>query len=182
MGLVLEVANLPVTEQKDRTLYANVRSALEDVLKGGSGTASNAKGLSVYQLPRLGFMVKAGGGTAPHVERPTLPERGPHFDGWLWDVAGHESAIAAVERELHAVVMALAVDPMAQKLRCCDWSECRRFFFARANHRREHSFCSEAHRRAFDLAARDPKETASYMRRYRQVKARLARRGKGRKR
>ena len=50
-------------------------------------------------------------------------------------------------------------------VRTCD--QCGEMFLANGNHRRDHAFCSEEHRRAFDQANRDPKQAAAYMRQWR---------------
>jgi hypothetical protein len=81
------------------------------------------------------------------------------------DIALHDA------NTLDAIIIALAADPLARRLRRCD--QCRAFFLANANHRRDHSFCSDTHRRLFDVAHRDPDRMAAYMREYRKTVQRL---------
>jgi len=108
-------------------------------------------------LPRVGVRVE-GGRAVRVVEGPSDLSRME-----VWDFATQH------EDTLQAVVMALAADPLARRLRRCDWKDCEAYFLAKADHRRPHSFCRAAHRRQYDLAHRDPKATAVYMRTYREV-------------
>jgi hypothetical protein len=73
--------------------------------------------------------------------------------------------------ELEGVIYVLSADPLRNLVRRCD--HCDKFFVAARNHRRKHHFCCTAHRRAFDHAHRDPKKQAAYMRKYRDVVARM---------
>jgi len=75
------------------------------------------------------------------------------------------------ERKCLAVIAALGADDEARRLLRCN--ECKKFFVARAAHRRTHNFCCPEHRRAYDLAHRDPKGRAEYMRRWRKLRKRL---------
>ncbi len=82
------------------------------------------------------------------------------------------------ETKCLAVIAALGVDTEARRLLRCD--HCERFFFARAAHRRAHNFCCDDHRRAYDVAHRDPKRIAAYMREYRKNPMRKKKRSRRR--
>ena len=99
---------------------------------------------------------------------PTHPRSGS-MQHWA---VGSRTELEAIADQLLSVVMLLAHDPIARRLRRCDWEECQRFYVAVRDHKRGHSFCSEEHRRLFDVATRDPAEAAAYMREWRKNRAR----------
>jgi hypothetical protein len=167
VDLVLQVANTPYDEQIVHVVHHQVQAALADVIKGGPGIWPGAPGPpSDIALPPLAIRILRGR-TAVVARAPELPEEQPAN----WDLRSGPG-LEAIADQLLAVVMLLAHDPYAQRLRRCDWHECRRFYFATRDHRRTHSFCSEAHRRLFDLATRDPKAAAAYMKQWRAAVAR----------
>jgi hypothetical protein len=171
VGLILQVANTPLAAQEDRLLQTRLQAALENIIDGGLGVAPGTPYLTHRRLPSIQMRLLRGR-TVPVVDPPNLPpERKPRSVAPEWVIEGQGRRLRAIESELHAVVMALAADPRARRLRRCDWAECRAFFFARADHRRQHHFCSEDHRRAHDVAHRDPKAMAEYMRGWRAANA-----------
>jgi hypothetical protein len=165
--LVVQIAN----SKDDGPVYARVREALEHVVRGGTG--SNSEGPLDFPLPGLRVRVLSRRSVVVAAS-PPLPERASYVGFGLhrWDLDGQETQLQSIERELLATVLMMAKDPRVSPLRRCDWTGCRMFFFAKANHRREHSFCCDDHRRAYDLAHRDPAKVAAAMRRYRAEQAR----------
>jgi hypothetical protein len=160
---VLRVAN---SNSSSPEIRARLRDRLQQVLDQRFEDTPPSFPYAGLPLPRTTVRVKRGR-VIIDIEQPPLPitVKGRYAKGY--------------EDLLTAVVLALAADPRARRLRRCDGNECGVFFIARANHRRVHHFCSEAHRRAYDVAHRDPKKLATYMRNYRRV---LAHRRKGKRR
>jgi hypothetical protein len=81
----------------------------------------------------------------------------------------------ANEAKCLAVVATIGADSEAAKLMRC--AHCQEFFWSQTAHRRKHNFCRPEHRRAYDLAHRDPKLMARKMREWRSnlmTKKRLA--------
>lgn len=178
-GLILQLANAP-DDKEASPLYGVIRRSLQNVIDEKPIIAPPG-GPIVLQLPRLGFVVQISGRITPHVESPPIPQLPPH-DQTHWDVAGHVTALESIEKQLLAVVAAIAADPRSRRLRRCDWKDCGIFFFAGADHRRDHHFCSEGHRRNFDRTNRDPRVMARYMKKYRATKRERAQKQKARKR
>jgi hypothetical protein len=123
-------------------------------------------------LPRLEVLLDENGnlclsseptpdvGSEPPMKVATEPGDLRRFEGeWLSQLA------KANEAKCLAVIAALSADPDASKLMRC--AHCQQFFWSRTAHRRTHNFCREEHRRAYDLAHRDPKVMARKMREWR---------------
>jgi hypothetical protein len=139
---------------------------LESVMEVWAGKKLRFHTLPVMWLPRVGVTIMNGvrtvtsEGPPPAVKVP-IPKKQALAPEWYEDA-------------LCGVAAALLVHSIGARLRRCDWKDCRAFFMARSTHRREHSFCHEKHRRAYDVAHRDPARTAANMRRYRQVLREMA--------
>jgi hypothetical protein len=171
MRLVLQVANTPKDQQQGRVVHYQVQSALVDVINGGPGVWPGAPGPQ-SEIPLPPFAMRILRGRTEVVARaPTRPETPAAELDKHWAV-GSRTELEAIADQLLSVVMLFAHDPMARRLRRCDWEDCQRFYFAMRDHKREHSFCSEEHRRFFDVATRDPTQAAAYMRDWRKKRAR----------
>jgi hypothetical protein len=171
MGLVLQVANTPRDQQQGRVVHYQVQTALDDVINGGPGVWPGAPGPpSDIPLPPVAMRILRGR-TEVVARAPTLPDTPPVGLDKHWAV-GSRTELEAIADQLLSVVMLFAHDPMARRLRRCDWEDCQRFYFAVRDHKRGHSFCSEDHRRLFDVATRDPAQAAAYMREWRKNRAR----------
>lgn len=96
----------------------------------------------------------------PPMRVATEPGDLRRFEGeWL-------SQLATVnEAKCLAVVATIGANSEAVKLMSC--AHCQRFFWSQTAHRRKHNFCCAEHRRAYDLAHRDPKLMARKMREWR---------------
>jgi hypothetical protein len=154
VGPILELANGRATTDAEQR--ARLRAALENVVDGGPGIAEGTPLHAETPLPRL--KIRRLHGRAVLVAEPP-PDAG-----------------GKILEEHFAVVALMAMDPRAACLRRCDWPDCRAFFFVRRDHRREHSFCCEEHRRQYDVANRDPQKVAEGMRKWRAQKAEQRRR------
>ena len=181
VGLVLQVANTPKDQQQGRVVHYQVQSALVDVINGGPGVWPGAPGpQSDIPLPPVAMRILRGR-TEVVARAPTLPEMPMVALDKHWAV-GSRTELEAIADQLLSVVMLLAHDPIARRLRRCDWEQCQRFYFAERDHKRGHAFCCEEHRRLFDVATRDPAQAAAYMREWRKNRARerdrAARKGK----
>jgi hypothetical protein len=171
MGLVLRVADTPQDQQQARVVHYQVQAALIDVINGGPGVWPGAPGPgSDIPLPSVAMRILRGR-TEVVARAPTLPDTPAVRLDAHWAV-GSRTELEAIADQLLSVVMLLAHDPIARRLRRCDWEECQRFYVAVRDHKRGHSFCSEEHRRLFDVATRDPAEAAAYMRDWRKSRAR----------
>jgi hypothetical protein len=172
VGLVLQVANTSPAEQEAPDVHVRVQEALTNVILGGPGSAP-MPGPIVRYLPHIGFRLSRGGRLEPIAEAPPFAEAQlPGRYAFRFVIEGHGEQLRNVENQLLAVVMALSTDAHAQLLRRCNWLECSRFFFSKADHRRPRSFCGDEHRRLYERAHRDPAQVASYMRKYRANPAR----------
>jgi len=180
IGLVLQVANTPIDQQRDPRIHRRVQNALVDVIAGGPGLGRDGpQAPTDLALPRLKVRVLRGR-TVIVVDPPALPMVDPGAAEPRWLLP--RNRLRPLELQLLAVAMLLANDPHSRRLRRCDWEPCRRFFFAARDHRREHSFCCDAHRRAHDIANRDRQEAATYMKQWRAERRRRAAYRKTRKR
>jgi hypothetical protein len=167
IDLLLQIANTPADQQKLPTIHVRISSALEDVIQGGHGFGAYAPQFPAdLALPAMKVRVLH--------RRTELVADVPRCSALKPSDAAELSGIA---NQLHAVVMLLAHHPYARRLRRCDWMKCRAFFFATRDHRREHSFCCEEHRREFDLSSRDPKKRREYMKTWRAEQRRRQQRG-----
>ena len=135
----------------------DLRHILEGVISAWRGEVFPIPELPTQYLPRVGVGFTRG-------VRVIEIERPPYVP------APEEPLLASADHvaRLSGVATALLIHPNGALLRRCDWPQCGRFFLARSNHQRAHSFCCEAHRRAYDVAHRDPAIVAKYMRGYRQ--------------
>ena len=139
---------------------SRLQNALQRIVDGKPGiiAAKTLENLvddkTVRWLPRVGVRIDERGRAIPVFQKS-------------------DAYVILDEETLHTVIIVLAADPRARRLRRCDWQKCRAFFFTKANHRRAHSFCSEQHRRAYDVARRDPEQIAKYMKKYRSTVKRL---------
>jgi hypothetical protein len=147
---------------------ARLRERLEWVCRAAKGEKVSWPDLAPQWLPRLGVGVVNGVRMLTIEEPPPSPK---------WPIPTDQApAPPEYEEVVCAVAVALSIHPQGALLRQCDWAACGAFFLARSNHRREHSFCCQAHRRAYDVAHRDPATVAAYMREHRRELARRRKR------
>jgi hypothetical protein len=162
LDTILKIVNAP-DELPGAT---RLRKELDQMVKGKLTARGVLATRFAHSLPPLNVSIHRNKvllttGLAPstEVEAEEAKEEGE----LCWIATRHGPA-------LQGAIIALLADRLGTLVRRCD--HCGLYFVLKRNHRRQHHFCCEDHRRAFDHVHRDPTAQAEYMRKYRAVRNR----------